>query len=184
MQAPASWHSSVAAQVTPRQWSTPAHTPAVQTSPVVLGLPSPQTASAQNPLGHSAALLHGSPCAFSSENTYAEPVLPFLRYAPARAVFPDTLTDEPRLSFAAPSPARSFACWIQLVPLRAKTYAAPLELALPFAPMRAVSPHKRTDEPRVSFAAPSPARSSACWAQLVPLRAKTYAAPVEPALPH
>jgi len=42
-QVPAAWHWSLAAQVTPTQWSTPAQTPAVQTSPAVFGLPSLHT---------------------------------------------------------------------------------------------------------------------------------------------
>jgi hypothetical protein len=37
---PTSWHSSDAVHVTPRQWSTPTHTPPVHTSPAVLASPS------------------------------------------------------------------------------------------------------------------------------------------------
>jgi hypothetical protein len=40
MQVPATWHWSSAVQTTPTQRSTPPHTPLVQTSPVVFGLPS------------------------------------------------------------------------------------------------------------------------------------------------
>jgi hypothetical protein len=41
-QVPATWHWSEAVQVTPMQWSTPAHAPAVHTSPTVLALASSQ----------------------------------------------------------------------------------------------------------------------------------------------
>jgi hypothetical protein len=40
MHMPATWHWSLAVQVTPSQWSTPAQAPAVQMSPAVLGFPS------------------------------------------------------------------------------------------------------------------------------------------------
>jgi hypothetical protein len=42
LQTPATWHWSLALQVTPAQRSVPAQTPPVQTSLVVLGLPSLQ----------------------------------------------------------------------------------------------------------------------------------------------
>ena len=59
------------------------------------------------------------------------------------------------------------------------TYAAPPpELLMSGAPATTVDPAMATDQPKKSPAAASAAVSSACWAQVVPERTNTYAAPV------
>ncbi len=47
------------------------------------------------------------------------------------AAVPLSATEKPKSSYAAPSAAVSLACWLQVVPLRTKTYAAPVLLFLP-----------------------------------------------------
>lgn len=93
------------------------------------------------------------------------------------AVVPLIATSMPKLSPAA-LPV-SMACWLQVVPLRTKTYAAPCPLAREGAPMMATSPvpGTATEAPKPSPAAPPVAVSMACWVHAPPLSTKTYAAP-------
>ena len=87
-----------------------------------------------------------------------------LRNAPTMAVAPLIATELPKTSSAAPSSARSLACWVHTPPLRVKTYAEPDSMPLSssrHAPMTAVSPLMETERPKLSSAAPSSARSLA-----------------------
>src|SRR6266540_2518834 len=114
-------------------------------------------------------------------NTYAEPASGpasvSSEMAPTTAVSPLTATERPKVSLAAASLAVSFACWLQLVPLRTNTYAEPASILSPEAPTTSVSPVTATEKPKMSPAAASLAVSFACWLQPVPLRTNTYAEP-------
>ena len=118
--------------------------------------------------------------------TYAEPWLVLAPtsslYAPTMAVSPEIATEMPKLSPAAPPVAVSWDCWVQVVPLRTKTYAEPCAAFAPtvslYAPTMAVSPEMATEKPNTSPAAPSEAR--ACRSgpiHLAPIREKTHAEP-------
>src|SRR6266545_3212053 len=114
-------------------------------------------------------------------NTYAEPASGpasvSSEMAPTTAVSPPTATERPKVSLAAASLAVSFACWLQLVPLRTNTYAEPASLAASEAPTTTVLPLIPTASPNRSPDAASLAVSFACWLQPVPLRTNTYAEP-------
>ena len=116
-------------------------------------------------------------------NTYAEPESEppsSSHLAPTTAVSPPTATEKPNASFAAASLAVSFACWVQLVPVRTNTYAEPEFVPASSshkAPTTAVSPLIDAKKPNASPAAASLAVSFACWVQLVPVRTNTYAEP-------
>ena len=58
---------------------------------------------------------------------------------------PSKATEEPKVSFAAPSEAVSSFCWLHTVPLRVKTYAAPWKEFFSYAPMTAVFPLTATE---------------------------------------
>jgi len=60
------------------------------------------------------------------------------------------------------------------------TYAEPVLLLSPYAPITAVSPYTETENPNWSFAAPSLAFSYACCVHVLPLRVNTYAEPLLP----
>ena len=88
--------------------------------------------------------------------------------APATIVSPDTATDQPRSSPAAPSPAVSLVCVaVAQVPPggRTNTYADPRSLFVGMsskgAPATIVSPDTAADQPSPSPLAPSPAVSLA-----------------------
>src|SRR5215469_2980146 len=102
--------------------------------------------------------------------------MPWLPGAPTTAVDLTMATELPNSSCLAPSAAVSLACWDQVLPERVNTYAAPVPW-LPGAPTTAVDPVRATDQPKLSFAAPSEAVSSACWDQVLPKPVNTYAAP-------
>ena len=73
-----------------------------------------------------------------------------------------------------PSKAVSFACCVQVVPLRAKAYAEPESVpwsSFAWAPANSVSPLNEIEMPKRSPAAPSAAVSFCCWLQILPLRA-------------
>ena len=74
----------------------------------------------------------------------------------------------------APSEAVSLCCWLHVVPLRTKTYAAPCNgfgsIVFKYAPTTTVFPSMDTEEPNMSVAAPSEAVNSACRLQVDPLR--------------
>ena len=69
-------------------------------------------------------------------------------YAPTMAVSPERATDKPNKSPVAPPVAVSWACWVQMVPERVKTYAEPWSVLAPTsslnAPTTAVSPERAT----------------------------------------
>src|SRR5438552_11577936 len=54
--------------------------------------------------------------------------------APTSAVSPETATEYPNWSPASVFEALRYACWLQFVPLRVKTYAAPAWVALMLLP--------------------------------------------------
>ncbi len=97
------------------------------------------------------------------------------KYAPATTVSPETDTDWPNLSPAAPSEARSFCSWVQVVPERTNTYAEPVPplTKLVGAPSTTVFPDTDTEVPNHSSGAPSEAVSFCCWVQVVPERTNT-----------
>ena len=86
--------------------------------------------------------------------------------APAAMMSPDSETEEPSSSFAAPSAAVSVACATHERPLRVNTRTLPCALfepmSSPGAPIASVSPTSDTDWPKLSFAAPSDADSVPC----------------------
>ena len=74
-----------------------------------------------------------SPCWFQAEpervNTHAAPLLPKSLYPPMRAVLPsaESATLRPnRVGLTAPPPMSLTPCWLQVVPARVYTQAAPL----------------------------------------------------------
>jgi hypothetical protein len=108
---------------------------------------------------------------------YAAPAPEFLRNAPTSAVLPllDSATDEPKASVAAPSEAVNVDCWVQAVPERVKTHAAPMLFPCP-DPTSAMfpSPDSATETPRLKTPG---ALSSDCWLQVPFESEKVYAAP-------
>ena len=99
-------------------------------------------------------------------NTYAEPAsepLSLSRRAPITTVSASKSTEKPNWSPAAPSSARSFACWLHSPSSsRMNTYAEPESEPLSLskrAPITAVSPETEAEKPNSSPAAPSLARS-------------------------
>src|SRR6266508_2562282 len=132
-----------------------------------------------------AAVIAGGVLVGAETNTYAEPALEPASVSSARAptttVSPLIATAAPKKSNAAASLAVSFACWLQLVPLRTNTYAepalGPASVSSEGAPITAVSPLTASALPKRSNTAASLAVSIACWLQLVPLRTNTYAEP-------
>src|SRR6266511_4340381 len=132
-----------------------------------------------------AAVIAGGVLVGAETNTYAEPALEPASVSSARAptttVSPLIATAAPKKSNAAASLAVSFACWLQLVPLRTNTYAepalGPASVSSEGAPITAVSPLTASALPQSSHTAASRAVSIACWLQLVPLRTNTYAEP-------
>ncbi len=75
----------------------------------------------------------------------------------------------------------SFCCWLQIVPERTNTYAAPAStppgVSANSAPTTTVSPEIDTEMPKRSLHASSGATSFCCWLQVVPERTNTYAEP-------
>ena len=102
-------------------------------------------------------------------------------YAPTTAVSPDSDTETPKASPAAPSLAVSFCSSVHTPPDRTYTYAAPCWTLAPTfaacAPTTAVSPDTDTEQPKELFAAPSLAVSFCCSVHVPPDRTYTYAAP-------
>ena len=75
---------------------------------------------------------------------------------PMAALPPDTETEWPNPSSAAPSIAVSLSCSLQTLADRAKTYAAPVDQSSPGAPTKAVPLSARAVAlPKLSFGAPS-----------------------------
>ena len=65
---------------------------------------------------------------------------------------PETDTELPKWSLAAPSDARSFCCSVQVVPERTNTYAEPAStppgVSSQSAPTTTVSPETDTEQPK------------------------------------
>jgi hypothetical protein len=95
-------------------------------------------------------------------------------------VSPEMATPQPKRLPAVPSLGRSFCCWVQVPPVRTKTYAEPESRPLSSssgAPMTAVSPETAIDLPKWSPAAPSAASSLLRCPQISGSTASGYAAP-------
>ena len=87
------------------------------------------TLSTQNPLAHSLLWLHAAPvCAKYSAYTKPVPLGFAPCQAPSKAALAEIATADPNPSLALPSPASSFCCWDQLLPLSANVYADPESL--------------------------------------------------------
>src|SRR5689334_8337984 len=101
--------------------------------------------------------------------------------APTATVLPSRASEHPKSSKSPASLAVSFACCVQTVPDRTKTYADPASLTPGMsssgAPTTAVSPTIQTELPNRSSTAASLAMSLACRFHAVPDRTKTYADP-------
>src|SRR5579864_414562 len=115
------------------------------------------------------------------------PTLSSSNAPPRMAVLPseDKASDQPKQDCPAPSLLTSFACWIQELPERVKTQAAPMKLLSGWPPTRAVLPSKdnATRKPCVALPiAPVPI-SLACCVQVFPERVNTQAAPTPPLSP-
>ncbi len=69
----------------------------------------------------------------------------------------------------------SFCCWVQTLPERVNTYAAPAPTPLPRAPAISVLPSadRPAEEPSLMPAAESLAVSFCCWVHTLPERVKT-----------
>src|ERR1700691_2620555 len=102
-------------------------------------------------------------------------------YVPTTTVFPLMATAWPRLSPCVPLDAVSLAACDQSPPELRNTYAAPWSLLEPMlapdAPATTVLPAMATEQPKVSYAAPSDAENLAACVHPLPEFTKTYAAP-------
>src|SRR5437016_6132048 len=74
----------------------------------------------------------------------------------------------------------SFSSWVQVVPLRVYTHAAPMTPLSTGPPTMAVLPSEDSETEVPWLAAPiAPMPTSlSCWVQVVPLRVHTHAAPM------
>ena len=101
--------------------------------------------------------------------------------APTASVSPDSETDWPNKSAAAPSDAVSVACAVHVVPLRTNTRTLPWVAFVPTVsfgtPTASVSPDSETAQPKLSLAAPSAAVRVVCAVHTPPLRTKMRADP-------
>lgn len=91
---------------------------------------------------------------------------------PTRAVSPASATDWPK-STSDEAVGRSFCSRLQLPAERTKTYPPPVEVLLPRALTRTVSPDTATAPPKNSRPAESSPTSVACKLHTVPVRTKT-----------
>ena len=112
-------------------------------------------------------------------NTYTVPMPGSLPSAPTTTVDPEIATAAPNR----PPAAVSVACGDQVPPEPTNTYAAPTCELVPSAPTTTVDPEIATAAPKKSSAVAPGSASSACWVQVAPERAKTYAAPANESVP-
>src|SRR5580658_6986345 len=176
-----------------------------QAAPVLLLSPYPPNSamfpSVDNAVALPAAVVAEAPAGTSllpccvqapadSTNPHTAPTPELSPLPPNKAVAPspDNATVMPSVAVpTAPVPTSFNPCWVQAVPERVNTHAAPTEALSYGPPIKAVSPSddRLTELPCAALPiAPLPTNLGPCWLQTAPARTNTQDAPAPEASPY